>query len=174
MERVNFSHHVAQWSIVTDATLQWLRGTTLRNIVRVVVGSGMKMAPVYELQGKTSFTTNPLSRAAPHDKIHARIIKRDDGLFKQSRTWGGVLTNLFHITGTHLIEHIFSLPGIEILCPGLQNVWETDSEVSQSYDGVCSDHRKSGALEHCEHETDVFLTRRWADRKEARNYNFKM
>lgn len=28
MERVNFSHHGAQWSIVTAATLQWLRGTT--------------------------------------------------------------------------------------------------------------------------------------------------
>lgn len=84
------------------------------------------------------------------------------------------MTNLFHITGAHLIEHVFLLPGIEILCPGLQNVWEADGEVSQSYDGICSDHRKSRALEHREHETDVFLTRRWADRKEARNCNFKM
>lgn len=84
------------------------------------------------------------------------------------------MTNLFHITGAHLIEHIFLLPGIEILCPGLQNVWETDGEVSQCYDGIRSDHGKSGALEHREHETNVFLTCRWADRKVERNYIFKM
>lgn len=134
-------------------------------------GAGRRWLQCMSCRGKPHLQQTHSSWTAPHDKIHPRIIKRDG---VQSRTWGGVLTNLFHITGAHLTEHIFLLPGIEILCPGLQNVWETDGEISQSYDGICSDHRKSGALEHREHETDVFLTRRWADRKEARNYNFKI
>lgn len=66
----------------------------------------------------------------------------------------------------HLIEYIIVLPGIEILCPGLQNVWKTDGEVSQGYYGICSDHRKSRALQHRKHETDVFLTHRWAYMRE--------
>lgn len=61
-----------------------------------------------------------------------------------------------------------ALPGIKILCPGLQNIWKTNYEVSQGYDGVCSDHRKSGALQHGKHETDVLFTRSRAGAKKAR------
>ena len=67
------------------------------------------------------------------------------------------MTNLFYIA-------VITLPGIKILCPGLQYVWKTDGEVSQGYYGICPDHGKSRALKHRKHETDVFFTRRWADK----------
>lgn len=63
-----------------------------------------------------------------------------------------------------------ALPGIKILCPGLQNIRKTNYEVSQGYDGVCSDHRKSGALQHGEHETDVLFTRSWAEAKKEQEH----
>lgn len=48
-------------------------------------------------------------------------------------------------------ECVITLPGIEILCPGLQNVWETDGEVSEGNDGIGPDNRESRAFQHRKH-----------------------
>lgn len=66
-----------------------------------------------------------------------------------------------------------ALPGIQILCPGLQNVWKTNDEVSQGYDGICSNHRKSRALQHGEHETEAVFTCSWADAEKHSSFRNK-
>ena len=48
-------------------------------------------------------------------------------------------------------ECVITLPGIEILCPGLQYIWETDGEVSEGDDGIGPDNRESRALQHRKH-----------------------
>lgn len=63
----------------------------------------------------------------------------------------------------YLTDYVITLPGVEILRPGLQNVRETDGEISKGDYAVGPDHRKSRALQHRKHEPDVFFTHRWAD-----------
>lgn len=95
----------------------------------------------------------------------------DDTLAQLNHQAKVVRTNLIYITmkwRARAHNDTVALPGIKILGPGLQNIWETDDEVSQGYDGVCSDHRKSGALQHGKHEADVLFTRSWAEAKTAR------
>lgn len=75
------------------------------------------------------------------------------------------MRRLLGVAGAHLTEHIAALPGVEILCPGLQNVGKPDGEVAQGDDGICPDDGESGALQHREHEADVFLTRGGAVRR---------
>lgn len=72
----------------------------------------------------------------------------------------GKKINLLMWTFTSTTEQ---LPCIEILCPGLQNVWKSDNQVSQGNDGVGPDNGESGALQDRKHQTNVFFTHRWAD-----------
>lgn len=55
-------------------------------------------------------------------------------------------------------RRVITLPGIQILRPRLQNVWETDREVPKCYYGISPDHRESRALQDCKHQSDVFFT----------------
>ena len=65
------------------------------------------------------------------------------------------------------IKRVITLPGVEILCPGLQNVWESHSEISEGYYGIGPDDRKSRALQHRKYETDVLFAHRWAERNHS-------
>lgn len=159
MGRANFPNNVAQWSIVTDPTLEWLCSTTLRDVMLMggrrgdggwAAVRGMMRGwrlKEHKRGGETSFTeSNDWNEASPSTPACWEPTK-----------------NIASLQLSDTLVHLLPLPGVKVLRPRLQNVWEADCEVSQGNYGIGSDHREGGALQDSEHQSDVFFTNRWTD-----------
>lgn len=131
-------------------------------------GIHMKMAQVNKQRAETSFTGHPLSSAIRHRLflIKEQIYRWDDIvhlIWRESLNVRRGDDKCILYCWAYLTDYVITLPGVEILRPGLQNVRETDGEISKGDYAVGPDHRKSRALQHRKHEPDVFFTHRWAD-----------
>lgn len=124
-----------------------------------IMRGGLK---VYKQGKKTSFTTHPLGWDAPCDKINEEGNNWDEAS-PSSPAWWEPIKNTASLQFSSTSVRLFHLPGVKVLRPRLQNVWEADCEVSQGDYGVGSDHGEGGALQHREHQPDVFFTNRWTD-----------
>lgn len=166
VERVNFPHHAAQWSAMTAN--RHCSGWEEHIDMRLDPAEDEARVPEQENVHLQLTHSAELPGVSSSVQTKLRVLWKCASKGELIHVWGsGVESTRATLTDKFIwilgwwdwmcVCECVS-PGIEVLCPGLQDVGETDGEVAECYDCIGPHDRQRGALQHCEEETDVLLT----------------